>query len=303
MQRLFARHEPTPPSYEVRPATSNDRAALNRLTERARRVHFHLDWKTIDDWLGTPAEVMRPGQVCLLALSGRQIAGALIGSANGSPVAWVRLVAIADGHDGQAVLGALLEPAVDALLQADVESLACLAHPDWLAGLLPVLGFSPFIDVTNFAKEDRAIPKFGAPGVTIRRAQAGDLPAVLENDRAAFDPIWWHSGESLERILKEAAYFVVAEIDGRVIGHAFSDVYGGRGHLVRLAVHPDGQGRGVGTRLLAESLMFLIAAGAHPLTLNTQANNYTSQSLYRRFGYAPAGDSTTVMLRHIGRDT
>jgi ribosomal protein S18 acetylase RimI-like enzyme len=51
--------------------------------------------------------------------------------------------------------------------------------------------------------------------------------------------------------------------------------------------------------LLAESLTFLIAAGAHPLTLNTQADNYASQSLYRRFGYLPTGDSTTVMLRSV----
>jgi len=132
----------------------------------------------------------------------------------------------------------------------------------------------------------------------VRPATSADLPAVLTTDRAAFDPLWWHSLGSLERILHDVVHFVVAEVDGRIAGHAFSDLYGRQGHLVRLAVHPDSQGRGIGTRLLAESLEYLMAkCSAWPLTLNTQTNNYTSQSLYRRFGYVPTGDSTTVMVR------
>jgi len=298
MQRLFARPQPAPNTLEVHPATPADRAALTRLAERARRTHFHLEWATIEDWIGRSApEGVRSGSVCLFAVNGKQIAGAMIASAQDSPVAWVRLIAVADGYDASAMLGALLPPTLEALRAAGVDSLACLAHPAWLADVLPDLAFSPFIDVTNFRKGDRSIPDYGSPGVSVRRAQPGDVSSILVNDRAAFDPIWWHSRDSLGRILRESAHFILAEMDGRIVGHAFSDMVGGRGHVVRLAVHPDYRERGIGTRLLAESLATLIAAGAQPLTLNTQADNYASQSLYRRFGYLPTGDSTTVMLR------
>ncbi len=297
MQRFFARPQPLSHSLAARPATRADRAGLTRLTERARHTHFHLDWSTIDDWIDTASSGV------WVATSGKQVAGALLAPSQDSPVAWVRLVAIADGYDVQTTLGALLPPASEALRAAGVESLACLAHPAWLADALPDLAFRPFIDVTHFRKDDRSIPDYGAPGVDVRRARPDDLPAVLINDRAAFDPIWWHTRDSLGRVLREVAHFVVAEIDGRIAGHAFSEVYDGRGHLIRLAVHPDRQGYGIGTRLLSESLTYLVTAGARSLTLNTQADNYASQSLYRRFGYLPTGDSTTVMLREIKRET
>jgi ribosomal-protein-alanine N-acetyltransferase len=292
MQRLFARQRPVPESFEIRAAAPADRAALTRLTERSRRVHFHLDWWSIDDWIRET-----PATDCLLALQRGRIAGVLIAPPQDAPIAWVRLMAVADDYDPHAVIGSLLPLALDGLRAAGVEALACLAHPHWLAELLPRFDFYPFIDVTNFVKDGRAVPDYGSPSAVVRPATTADLPAVLVNDRAAFDPIWWYSLDSLNRILRDVAHFVVAEVDGRIVGHAFSDLYGRQGHLVRLAVHPDAQERGVGTRLLAESLTHLLSVGASPLTLNTQADNYTSQSLYRRFGYMPTGDSTTVMMR------
>ena len=293
VQRLFARRLPAPASLDVRPATKADRGALARLTEHSRRTHFHLDWWSIDDWL---AEASSNAWV---AVAGNPIAGAVIVPANELPVAWVRLVAIADGYDARTVLDALFAAALPPLHAVGTGSLACLAYPDWLTDYLPVLDFAPFTDVTHFRKEDNSIPEQGSPAPTVRQATPGDLSSVLVNDRVAFDSIWWHTLDSLARILGDAAHFIVAELDGRIVGHAFSDVYVGRGHLIRLAVHPDYQRRGIGTRLLAEELTHLLAAGAYPVTLNTQADNFTSQTLYRRFGFAPTGESTTVMLRQI----
>ena len=295
MQRLFARRPLSPTSLGVRPATKDDRSALARLTEYSRRTHFHLDWWSIDDWLNEPASN------AWVAVAGNHIAGVVIAPANGLPVAWVRLVAVADGYDARAVLEALFAAALPPLREAGAESLACLAYPDWLTDYLPALGFAPSTDVTHFRKDDNSIPEQGSPAPTVRAATFDDLPAVLANDRAAFDPIWWHTLDSLARIMGDAAHFIVAELDGRIVGHAFSDVYVGRGHLIRLAVHPDYQRHGIGARLLAEELTHLLAAGAYPVTLNTQADNFTSQTLYRRFGFAPTGESTTVMLRQIVR--
>jgi len=275
----------------MRPATLADRAALTGLTEHARRTHFHLDWWSVEDW------IKESTSGAWVALNGKQIAGTLIAPLEDAPIAWVRLIAIADDYASDDILTALFSVALESLQAAGIESLACLSHPDWLIKRLPRLGFTPFIDVTHYRKDDRSIPDTDAPEVTIRPVTPGELPTVLANDRAAFDPIWWHTLASLQRILRDAADFIVAELDGRIIGHAFSDLYSGQGHLIRLAVHPAYQKRGIGARLLAEALTHLLAAGAYPLTLNTQVDNYTSQSLYRRFGFHPTGDSTTVMMR------
>src|SRR3990172_8936705 len=109
MQRLFARRPPAPARLDVRPATLADRGALARLTEHSRRTHFHLDWWSIDDWL---AEASSNAWV---AVAGNPIAGAVIVPANELPVAWVRLVAIADGYDARAMLDALFAAALPPL--------------------------------------------------------------------------------------------------------------------------------------------------------------------------------------------
>ena len=291
MPWFFSRRS-TPDVLTVRPATRADRASLSRLTERARRTHFHLDWWTLDDWIGDEASN------AWLALADRRTAGVVIAPRQDAPVAWVRLISIADDVPARSVLQALMPPVAETLRAAGAASLACLAYPDWLAEQLPGCGFAPFTDVTHFRKDDAAIPD-SRSAASIRPVRDVDLPAVLAVDRAAFDPIWWHTPDSLDRIRRDCAHFIVAELDGRIVGHAFSDVYGDRGHLIRLAVHPDFQKRGIGGHLLADALTGLLAAGGPPVTLNTQADNYTSQSLYRRFGFAPTGESTTVMLRVI----
>jgi ribosomal-protein-alanine N-acetyltransferase len=232
-------------------------------------------------------------------LAGKKIAGILVAPSQDGPVAWVRLLALGDGYNPQALLDALLLAAGNALRAQSVETLACLAYPDWLARLLHDLGFTPYTDVTTFRKSDRRIPNNGLRDLIVRAAGQRDLPTVLKNDRAAFEPLWWHSADSLQRVLGKVAHFVVGELDGKVVGHAFSDLYGDQGHLVRLAVHPRHQGLGIGSRLLAESLSHMLDIGAWPLTLNTQSDNFTSQSLYSRFGYLPVNEMVTVMTRQL----
>ena len=84
-----------------------------------------------------------------------------------------------------------------------------------------------------------------------------------------------------------------------MVGHAFSDLYGGQGHLIRLVVHPAYQRLGIGEQLLLDSLRYQIEWGAYPITLNTQSDNTASQALYRRYGFQPTGRPVAVMQRWL----
>jgi ribosomal protein S18 acetylase RimI-like enzyme len=89
----------------------------------------------------------------------------------------------------------------------------------------------------------------------------------------------------------------VAEFGGELVGYAFLTGHqGGRlYHLVRIAVAPGYQGRGIGVRLLAEVVDYCSSRRAHVLTLNTQADNHTAQRLYEWFGFTRNGDHQIVM--------
>jgi ribosomal-protein-alanine N-acetyltransferase len=66
------------------------------------------------------------------------------------------------------------------------------------------------------------------------------------------------------------------------------------GHLARLAVHPEFQGRGIGHALLHDLLVRFQERGAMRVTVNTQDNNHASLRLYRKAHFHLTGESYPV---------
>jgi ribosomal protein S18 acetylase RimI-like enzyme len=292
MQGLLNRDALTVEAIDVRPALIADRAAIHRLTENSHRVHFNLDWWSFDNWLYEE----RPSDAIWLAHFHNDLIGVLVAPFDEPPVIWLRSIAIANGYAADPIFTALLQHARSAWLPHGVERAVVLAHPDWVSALTQRLNFDHYNEIVTMRKSDRGLPEIGRTlKAVVRPAVFADVPAIALNDRAAFDTVWWHSEASLIHILKTVSHFIVATIDDRVVGHAFSDLYGGQGHLIRLVVHPAYQRLGLGEQLLRESLLYQIAAGAYPLTLNTQVDNFASQALYRRYGFQATGRPVQVM--------
>ena len=299
MQGLINRIRLRADDLDVRPAAQSDRVTIDRLIQTSRRVHFNLDSWAFDEWLYPD----HPSDALWLAWHRDRTVGLLLAPNDRSSAVWLRALAVADGYEAEPIFVVMLDHAQALLHTLDVNQLVGLAHPDWMADLLSATGFAHLTEVITFRKSDRVIPSpLGqyAP-VTIRPALPVDIPIITANDRAAFDPVWWHSERSIAHMLKTTAHFIVAEADGQTVGHAFSDIYDGHGHLIRLAVRPDFQQRGIGEQLLIESLQYQRAAGAFPFTVNTQIDNLASQALYRRFGYQIIGSPTQIMSRAIDR--
>jgi ribosomal-protein-alanine N-acetyltransferase len=292
MQGLLNREALTVEAIDVRPALIADRAAIHRLTENSHRVHFNLDWWTFDNWLYEE----RPSDAIWLAHFHNELIGVLVAPFDASSVIWLRSIAIASGYSADPIFMALLKHARSTWLDQGVERVAVLAHPEWVSDLTHRLNFDRYDEIVTLRKSDRALPERSrSPEASLRPAVFADVPGIAHNDRAAFDTVWWHSETSMVHILKTVSHFVVAEINDRVVGHAFSDLYGGQGHLIRLVVHPAYQRLGIGEQLLVESLRYQIELGAYPLTLNTQIDNAASQALYRRYGFQAVGRPVQAM--------
>jgi ribosomal protein S18 acetylase RimI-like enzyme len=107
---------------------------------------------------------------------------------------------------------------------------------------------------------------------------------------------------TLGQAITEGTFFVVGELGGRTVGYAYATShFGGRLlHLVRIAVDPRKQGRGIGVRLLAEVIRFAQEQQAHIVTLNTQAYNTRAQRLYQWFGFTDSGERQPVMRYDLG---
>jgi ribosomal protein S18 acetylase RimI-like enzyme len=145
--------------------------------------------------------------------------------------------------------------------------------------------------------------------LVIRRAMTSDLPALgrlgalLVQQHHDFDARRFlgasrstprHYAEFLGSQLDDPDVLVlVAEHDGQVIGYTFAamegydykSLRGPAGLLHDILVDPDHRGRGVGSRLLDETLSALRSKGARQIVLSTAERNESAQRLFARIGF------------------
>jgi ribosomal-protein-alanine N-acetyltransferase len=100
----------------------------------------------------------------------------------------------------------------------------------------------------------------------------------------------WTLGLFLSELQAEPGRrYLVARTATTVVGYGGLMVAVGEGHVTTLAVDPAWRRRAVGTRLLHALASWGRAQGCSGLTLEVRMGNTAAQSLYRRFGFAPAG--------------
>ena len=220
--------------------------------------------------------------------------GALFAWPDESPVAWVRLATLDDGMDIDEWLDQALPPVLSALRRQGTQALAWMDHDGWAGLHLRRRGFQRLTDVVTLIKSDHTLPKIDDTDAQLRPAAGMDIPAVVTIDRAAFTPHWWHSEATMRRRAAASSYFAVAERAGELVAYAEGTLHPPKAHLNRIAVHPAHQHRGIGARLLHNTLHTFWQHGAEQVTLNTQTANRLSQRLYHRFGFEPTGDLLTA---------
>lgn len=97
---------------------------------------------------------------------------------------------------------------------------------------------------------------------------------------------WNDPHRDIERKLKmQAELFLVAELDGRILGSVMAGYDGHRGWINYLAVHPDRRRQGIGRRMMEEAERRLRAAGCPKINLQVRSKNVVAMDFYRQIGF------------------
>jgi ribosomal protein S18 acetylase RimI-like enzyme len=157
-------------------------------------------------------------------------------------------------------------------------------------------------------------------GVITRPIRESDVDAIVALSLRAWEPVFTSIRETLggrlfrhfygdewrthqaEDVRRACTTYQtsVAEDDGRVVGFTAIDLRaeGDEGEIYMLAVDPDAQGAGVGTKLTVEAIRQIRAAGKHVAVVGTGADpgHAAARATYRKAGFIPWPNEQLYLL-------
>jgi [ribosomal protein S18]-alanine N-acetyltransferase len=269
------------------------RRDLLRLLENEQRLHIHLDWTTVDEWISDP------DMPIVLAWLDDRLVGAIAGSPPTNQASWLRLVAIHESVNIDLILAHLWDALKAQLTAAEVRQLGALILRPWLQPPLERLGFEWHETIVTLRRYGKQVPDPLRNDLKIRHVDWREVPKVIEIDHAAFGPLWQLTAGALRQAARISSSFAVAELDRKIVGYQLATLYRDGLHLARLATLPDLQGKGIGGALLSEMIDQFVGRGVNSVSVNTQKSNVQSQRLYQRYGFDFTGldmDVWTIRL-------
>lgn len=291
---------------QIRLLSSDDTRLVERLLNTSEYIYQRF---TLDE---LPGQLKHYPAIGAFSGSGTSLYGFLLSQILSAPCAWIGGFGVSwtESTKYPALLYRLLEQLSSPLLQAGVRYLHYsgndAAH-DWLRNLLLTRGFVPYRQLYSYDKYNFTTPTAGNQQVMVRPVRLyrnmvpgmDDTPALLGIEAACFEDLWRYDGVAFREIAATHPYFVVAELNGQVVGYQFNTVDADAGYLVRIAVHPSVNGQGIGARLMAEAMRFFAHARVSHIMLNTQENNTHAHRLYEWFGFERVQQMGFVLRKNL----
>ncbi len=147
----------------------------------------------------------------------------------------------------------------------------------------------------------------------VRPATADDLEAVVVLEADGLGPDAWSENLLAEGLAGRlpTIHYLVAEVDGAVVGHAVTSLAGDIAELQRIAVTAASRRTGVATDLLEACLGLATEDGAADrMLLEVREDNVAALAFYAALGFVEVdrrpkyyrdGSAAVVMRRSLGR--
>lgn len=273
---------------QVRPVENDDYHQLVNFIHFESYVHRHLDWLAPLDWMKIPP--------FWVATHGQRVVGVLSSPVAPPGIAWIRLFGVDSEWNVQHVWQALWGEAIKDFQKIPKPVIAALPLHNWFSEILLSAGFQEATKVVflTWQKGHKHLPEVNSP-VRIRPMVFDDLEQVVDVDNTAFKPIWANELQMLTAAYHQSAVSSVAQdTNGRIVGYQISTSGHLGGHLARLAVLPEEQGKRIGAALVVDMLNQFISRDVYRISVNTQQDNAVSLKLYTRLGFQFSGETYPV---------
>jgi ribosomal-protein-alanine N-acetyltransferase len=116
-----------------------------------------------------------------------------------------------------------------------------------------------------------------------------DLDEVQAIEQASFSTPWPSNAYRSELMTNRLASYLVARIDGRIVGYGGMWLMVDEAHITTFAIHPAWRRQGIGERLLLAFLDLARDRHAREATLEVRLSNLAARRLYEKYGFRPVG--------------
>lgn len=144
--------------------------------------------------------------------------------------------------------------------------------------------------------------------VIIRQADVGDVDDIYEIEKLCFPDPWSRDALVYEMTDNPRAFYVVAELEEKVVGYAGLWWIGDEGHITNVAVKPGYRHRHIGQGIIQVMVDFTTQEGMMHHTLEVRRSNEAAINLYKKFGFEVEGvrkeyyannkEDALIMWRH-----
>ncbi len=123
----------------------------------------------------------------------------------------------------------------------------------------------------------------------IRFMRLKDVDAVAAIEQATFARPWSRESFRQELTRNVAARYLVADLDGEILGYAGAWIILDESHITNIAVREEARGKGIGKKLTSELLQVLSNLGAAYATLEVRVSNERALHVYKSLGFVSVG--------------
>jgi ribosomal-protein-alanine N-acetyltransferase len=125
--------------------------------------------------------------------------------------------------------------------------------------------------------------------VEIVEAKLDDIDQIMVVEKLSFTIPWSKKTMQEEIFSNNMARYLVAKVNGQVVGYAGVWKILNEGHITNIAVHPEFRDCGVGSALLSELIKRGETEGIESFTLEVRKTNKAAIALYSKYGFKEAG--------------
>jgi len=124
--------------------------------------------------------------------------------------------------------------------------------------------------------------------VSIEKATPDQIDAIASIEKEGF-PSAWNRETYIKEMAHNVAVFLVAILDGKVIGFALSWNSNNRLHILKIGVDKKYRDQGIGSKLMKRTFIIASEANTELAFLEVRKSNIPALTFYKKLGFSILG--------------